>query len=115
MNLFGRKDTFTNLTPAELQQRLAQGERLTLLDVREPFEYTEAHLKGSLLIPLDQLSLRLAEVPKDKPIVAVCRSGNRSGVAASLLQRAGFTNIFNLKGGLVEWARQGLPVQRGRS
>ena len=114
MNIFGRKDTFTNITPAELEQRLAAGERLTLLDVRETYEYTEAHLKGSLLIPLDQLALRLAEVPKDKPVVAVCRSGNRSGVAAGLLQRAGYTVVLNLKGGLVEWTRQGVPVQRGR-
>lgn len=113
-NFFNSKTTIATITPAELQQRLTQGERLILLDVREPSEYAEAHLKGSRLIPLDQLSLRLSELPQDQLVVAVCRSGNRSGVAADLLQRAGYTQVLNLKGGMLDWTRQGLPVQRGR-
>jgi rhodanese-related sulfurtransferase len=76
------KDTIGEVTPQEVQQRLAEGAPLLLLDVREPQEYAEAHIAGSTLIPLGQLSLRLNELPQDRPIVAVCRSGNRSGVAA---------------------------------
>jgi rhodanese-related sulfurtransferase len=113
-NFFNRKTAIATITADELQQRLAQGDKLTLLDVREPAEYAEAHLKGSRLIPLDQLSVRLGDIPTDRPVIAVCRSGNRSGVAADLLQRAGYTNVLNLTGGMLDWTRRGLPVQRGR-
>jgi rhodanese-related sulfurtransferase len=113
---FGHKeqDAIVEVTPQSVQQRLAQNEPLLLLDVREPQEYAEAHIAGSTLIPLGQLSLRLNELPRDRPIVAVCRSGNRSGVAARLLTRAGFPPVQNLRGGIVAWARGGLPLQRGR-
>ncbi len=107
------KDTLVEVTPQEVHQRLAQNEPVLLLDVREPQEYTEAHIAGSTLIPLGQLSLRLNELPRDRPIVAVCRSGNRSGVAARLLVGAGFPPVQNLRGGVVAWARGGLPLQRG--
>jgi rhodanese-related sulfurtransferase len=113
---FGHKEqgTIAEVTPQEVQQRLARNESLLLLDVREPPEYADAHIAGSTLIPLGQLSLRLNELPRDQPIVTVCRSGNRSGVAARLLARAGFPPVQNLRGGIVAWARGGLPLQRGR-
>jgi len=111
---FGQKGGSTNVTPAEVQQRLAQGERLYILDVREQYEYAEARVAGSTLIPLGQLAERVKELPGDRPIVAICASGSRSGVAVSLLQRAGFTDVLNLKGGIAAWARSGLPLQRGR-
>jgi rhodanese-related sulfurtransferase len=112
--LFGQQDTVVEVTAQDVQQRLAQGAPLLLLDVREPYEYAEAHIAGSTLIPLGQLAHRLGELPRDRPIVAVCRSGNRSGVAAQLLERAGFPPVENLRGGIIAWTRGGLPVQRGR-
>jgi rhodanese-related sulfurtransferase len=63
------------------------------------------------LIPLDQLALRLDELPKDREIVVVCRSGNRSGVATALLERAGFDAI-NLEGGMIAWQKEKLPLER---
>jgi rhodanese-related sulfurtransferase len=110
---FGRKTAKAETTPKEVQERIQRGERLLVLDVREPSEYREGRVAGSKLIPLGQLALQLDKLPKDQPIVAVCRSGNRSGVATDLLRRAGFDAV-NMRGGMIEWARQGLPMERSR-
>ena len=109
----GRNNAEADTTPQDVATRLQQGENLLILDVRQPDEYQAGHVPGSTLVPLDQLALRLDELPRDRPIVAMCRSGNRSGVAAGLLKRAGFTNVANLKGGMIAWQKQGLPVERG--
>ncbi|HMQ33933.1 MAG TPA: rhodanese-like domain-containing protein [Chloroflexaceae bacterium] len=102
------------ITASELQRRLAAGERLFLLDVRSSEEYAhDGRIAGSHLLPLPMLALRLNELPKDAPIVCVCRSGNRSGVAAEQLARQGFSGVINLSGGMLGWARAGLPTQRG--
>ena len=113
-NFFNRTADSSELTPADVQQRQAAGERLFILDVREPAEYAEGHIAGSTLIPLGQLANRISKLPQDRPIVAVCRSGNRSGAALSVLTRAGFTNVLNLRGGMTAWARSGLPTKRGK-
>lgn len=97
-----------------LKRRLDAGERLYLLDVRSSEEYAhDGRIAGSRLLPLPMLAMRLAELPKDTPIVCVCRSGSRSGVAAEQLARRGFANVFNLSGGMIGWQRAGLPTQRG--
>jgi rhodanese-related sulfurtransferase len=93
---------------------MRDGEQLLVLDVREPDEYRQGHVAGSTLIPLNQLSLRIDELPRERPIVAICRSGNRSGVAAGLLMRAGFQDVANVTGGIIRWQQQGLPVERGK-
>jgi rhodanese-related sulfurtransferase len=106
--------TATAVTAAELKKRLDAGERLYLLDVRSSEEYAhDGRIAGSHLLPLPMLALRLDELPKDTPIVCVCRSGNRSGAAAEQLARHGFSNVINLTGGMIGWARAGLPTQRG--
>ena len=101
-------------TPQDLAARLQQGENILVLDVRQPAEYREGHVRGSQLVPLDQLAQRIDDLPRDRPIVAMCRSGNRSGVATGMLKRAGFTDVSNLKGGILAWQQQGLPVERGK-
>ena len=101
-------------TPADVQRRMAAGEDLHLLDVREPHEFREAHVPGSVLIPLGNLSLKTGELPTDKPIVVICRSGNRSGVATSMLRRAGFVQAQNMKGGIIAWARAGGALKAGK-
>ena len=113
-NFFNRKADPFEVTPADLKQRQAAGEQLYILDVREPAEYADGHIAGSKLIPLGQLANRISGLPQDRPIVAVCRSGNRSSVAQGVLKRAGFTNVLNLRGGMLAWARSGLPVKRGK-
>jgi rhodanese-related sulfurtransferase len=84
-----------------------------ILDVRQPEEWNEFHVPESTLIPLDQLAARTAELPKDKEIVIVCRSGNRSGQARDLLLDAGFTNVTSMAGGLTQWKSAGYPTVSG--
>jgi rhodanese-related sulfurtransferase len=81
-----------------------------LLDVRTPEEFNSGHIAGAVNIAVEQLSERLSEVPQDKPVVLYCRSGNRSGQAAQILERAGYTQIYDL-GGIITWQQQGFPVE----
>ncbi len=110
---FGRKAATRDITPQDVQARRAQGEDVVVLDVRQPEEYRHGHVAESTLIPLDQLALRLDELPKDRPVVAVCRSGNRSNVATGILKRAGF-DALNVKGGMLAWEQANLPVERSQ-
>lgn len=82
-----------------------------IVDVREDWEYASGHVPGATLIPLGQLASRLSEIPKDKTVVAVCRSGNRSGQATQLLRQQGF-NAHNMQGGMISWEQAGLDVAR---
>ncbi|MFZ2361562.1 MAG: rhodanese-like domain-containing protein [Anaerolineae bacterium] len=84
---------------------------VVLIDVREPDEFAAGHIPEATLIPLGQLSSRLSEIPKDKTVVAVCRSGNRSGQATELLRQAGF-DAHNMQGGMISWEQAGFDVQR---
>lgn len=83
-----------------------------VLDVRTPREFAAGHLEGAVLVPVQVLSSRLAELEeaRDRPVFVYCRSGNRSTVAARLLIDAGFSEVINLRRGIVDWERQGLPV-----
>ena len=93
-------------------QAHARGADVCLLDVREPDEWRAGHVDGSLHIPLGQLPARLPEVPRDRPLVAMCRVGARSGHAAAFLAHHGY-EVANLDGGLEAWAAQGLPLVTG--
>jgi sulfur dioxygenase len=86
-----------------------------VLDVREPDEFAGplGHIFGAKLIPLGALSGRVAELARDRPVVAVCRAGSRSAQAVSLLQQAGFTQIANLAGGMLRWRAEGHAVEGG--
>ena len=81
------------------------GAAVTVLDVREPAEYTGplGHIAGAMLIPLGELAARAAEIGKDKPVVAVCRAGGRSAQATTILREAGFERVANLPGGMLRW------------
>ncbi len=81
-----------------------------VLDVRTQAEWDQGHIADSLLIPLDELSNRLSELPRDRNIVVVCRSGVRSKEGASILRAAGFTRVTCLSGGLESWIAQGYPL-----
>ncbi len=94
-----------NIRVQELKQKLEAGENFVLLDIREFHEHEEFNLGGKL-IPLATLmdAIPNLEAHKEEEIVVYCRSGQRSGVAQQLLQRAGFTNVRNLEGGVIAWA-----------
>jgi phage shock protein E len=83
------------------------------LDVRSQDEYNQFHIKGSMLIPLDQLPNRLNELPKDKEVVVVCLSGHRSLSGTAILQQAGFKQVFCLSGGLQAWMDANYLIERG--
>ncbi len=85
-----------------------------ILDVREPSEWVDYHVPGSTQIPLGSLASRVSEVPKDKDVVVVCHSGNRSQSGRDILLKAGFTRVTSMSGGLVEWGNQGLPLVKGQ-
>ncbi len=86
--------------------------RVQVLDVREPEEFAHGlgHIEGALLVPLGQLDARLAELPRGRPIVTVCRSGARSARAAAMLGKAGFAEVANLRGGMLRWRAEGGAV-----
>lgn len=92
-----------------------QSQGALLLDVRTPGEFVEGHAPGATLIPLGQLQQRLSELrgAQDKPIALICRSGSRSSVAQTILEKAGFTRVVNVDGGMIAWAKAGLPVVTG--
>jgi sulfur dioxygenase len=85
--------------------------------VREPTEFSGplGHIRGATLVPLGELAQRAQELPKDKPIVAVCRAGSRSAHATAILQKAGFADIANLPGGMLRWRAEGHAVEGGQA
>lgn len=88
-----------------------RGGDVHVLDVREAFEWKAGHIEGAQHIPMRQIPGRLDEVPGDRFLVAVCRSGHRSGEVTRFLSDKGF-EVENLDGGMKAWARAGLPVVR---
>jgi rhodanese-related sulfurtransferase len=105
---------YTVVNVEEARALIETDSTLLILDVRTPGEFHGAsgHLEGALLIPVQELESRLAELEqyRGRPILAYCRTGNRSGTAAALLTRKGFT-AMNMAGGIVEWGRRGYPVE----
>ncbi len=112
----GPKEPVVSSLPAEVSvadaAKLDQKEWL-FLDVREPSEWEEAHIPYATLIPLGELTARLSEIPKEKNIIVVCRSGNRSAVGRDLLLKSGFANVTSMAGGMNTWQAQGHPVITG--
>jgi glyoxylase-like metal-dependent hydrolase (beta-lactamase superfamily II)/rhodanese-related sulfurtransferase len=104
------------LTPREVQLRLKGLSSPVLLDVREPEEFNGelGHIPGSILIPLKELPARAQEIEehKQKDIIVICRAGVRSTTAAAILTGLGFEHVSNLKGGMLDWNDQQLPVER---
>jgi rhodanese-related sulfurtransferase len=84
-----------------------------LLDVRERDEFVSVRIEGSLLIPMSQLTVRLQDIPKDRPIMVICASGSRSVDATAHLRSAGWDDVGSVAGGILTWERMGLPVRRG--
>ena len=105
------------IQPEALAERLAGGaaDAIEVVDVREPSEFTDVlgHIRNARLLPLSQLAARAAELPTDRPLVTVCRSGARSAQATVLLQKAGFDRVANLAGGMLRWRSESLPVEGG--
>ncbi len=109
--LFGSQSAKTEVVDvAEAHRRQKAG--AVLIDVREPDEWRAGHAPRATLVPLGKLPARLAELPRDREILLICRSGNRSGQAQRWLRQQGFGNTFNVVGGMNDWQRADLPVER---
>jgi sulfur dioxygenase len=102
------------IQPAVLEERMAAGHahELQLVDVREASERSDdlGHIAGSIAVPLSLLAATAPALDADRPVIAVCRSGARSAQAVVLLQKAGFSQVANLAGGMLRWRAEGLPV-----
>ena len=97
-----------NITPEEVKERLDRGEQLNLVDVREPHERAEFNI-GGVHIPLGQVQMMQVdqlENLKNEEVIVYCRSGNRSGQAAMILDTLGFANTKNLSGGMLAWQQK---------
>ena len=107
---FFSKPTIAEITPEETRTKQKAG--AVIVDVREPSEWREGHIPGAVHIPLGSLSGRLHELDPSQEIVTVCRSGHRSMTAAQVMQRAGFSRVSNMAGGMISWMRQRFPVSK---
>ncbi len=95
----------TTITPEEVKKRMDAGEHLNLLDVRQPEENAEFNIGGTLfpLGKIQSMQTEAIENLKDEEVICYCRSGNRSAMAALVLEQLGFTNVKNLAGGMLAW------------
>jgi rhodanese-related sulfurtransferase len=111
--LFGKVSGIKQVGPQEAVLLFNHDDAL-VLDVREQSEWADGHITRAKHIPLGQIKNKLGELEKfkDKPIVVVCRSGNRSNTACGLLKKSGFENLHNLAGGMIAWEQAGLPRER---
>ncbi len=88
-----------------------------ILDVRRQDEYDEGHIKGSTLIPVQdiperELNKSLTGLPRDKKILVYCRTGHRSALASKILVNNGFKEVYNMKGGITEWTNAGYEIEK---
>ena len=106
--------SFKTVTARETKERL-EGDEILLLDVRDPPEWWEdGYIKGAKRIFFADLSQKIDELPKDKPIVVTCSVGNRSSIALSILEQAGFRDVSNMLGGMTAWTNLGFPINNER-
>ena len=108
--LFGPE--ISSINAREAQKQLSTNPRPLLLDVRQPDEYKSGHAPDARLIPLNELNLRLGELPKNKEILVICATGNRSRSATRQLVKAGF-KATNISGGMSGWKQAGFPIKPG--
>ena len=102
------------IDPNELAERLDGEGAPLVLDVRDAAEFAGGHIPGSVNVPYAELAGRRDELPRDRPIAAICSGGKRSGLAASVLQREGFDQVVHVGvGGVGTWQRQGHAVENG--
>lgn len=102
-----------NLNVTEFSAKAAEPGVVTL-DVRTPSEFAEGYIEGARLINFQSGNFEneIATLDKSATYAVYCRSGNRSGQAVKVMQAAGFTNVFNMNGGVIDWANAGLPLVR---
>ena len=101
----------TEITAVDLKKRLDRGDRLTIVDVREPHEYEICKIAGSVLIPLGDIPKRYVELDPNDELVMQCKVGGRSAKAADFLRSKGYPKVLNLTGGILDWIAKVDPSQ----
>lgn len=102
-----------NLSAVQAREMLEKNDQVYLLDVRTFQEYSQVRLAGATLIPIDQLLRRIAELPKNRPILVYCAVGSRSTQVMNYLAKIGYGPVYNLNGGIWAWQLRGYPVLKG--
>jgi len=92
-----------SISASQLKDRLDAGEKPLIIDVREPWEYAEGHIPGSVLKPLGQIRTWVKDLNKSDEIIVICRTASRSGVAVQFMNSMGFTKVQNFSGGIITW------------
>jgi rhodanese-related sulfurtransferase len=105
------KNGFQSLSPAAAKQLIERRKDLMIVDVRSPEELKEGAIADSVLIPFWQILRGEQALPKDKPLLLVCAVGGRSFAVAQVLKGKGYTELFNLGGGIEAWKKEGLPLK----
>lgn len=100
-----------NVSPEEAYRLLQSDPEVVIVDVRQPVETQSGSVPGAVLIPLTEFGRRMGELPRDRPILTICRSSHRSPIAARRLKRAGY-DVTNVLGGTMAWQAAGLPLTR---
>lgn len=108
--IFGKP--IPSLDVSELSEKLKNGRHPLVIDVRQPEEFSTGHIAGARLVPLGDLGRKMHSLPKNREIVCVCASGNRSRSATRSLMEAGY-DAHNMNGGMLAWRRAGRPVKKG--
>ena len=96
----------------DLKNRLDSGENIALLDIRSEAELRQGILPDAEHLPMHLIPLKMQDLPKDKDVVLYCRSGARSYHACAFLTQQGVDNVINLRGGILDWARNGFEIGR---
>jgi rhodanese-related sulfurtransferase len=101
----------TNMDVLEFSKKITES-GVVILDVRTPGEFAEGYIEGARLIDFQNgnFETEIADLDKNATYAVYCRSGNRSGQAVKIMQDAGFLDLFNLEGGVIDWANQGKPL-----
>ena len=98
--------SYETITPKQLEARRKRGERLRLIDVREPIEYEIARIEGAELLPLSRFNEWAGALNPDEEMVVMCHHGIRSAQVCSMLMRGGFKRLYNLAGGIDRWSKE---------
>ncbi|BDG16044.1 rhodanese-like domain-containing protein [Thermus brockianus] len=106
----GPKGSYQNVGPEELYRALGSG--AYVVDVRTPQEFAQGHVPGAINLPVEEVARWADTLPKDKPVYLYCRSGNRSRQAAEYLKGKGYTNLYNVEGGVLAIESAGYPLVR---
>jgi glyoxylase-like metal-dependent hydrolase (beta-lactamase superfamily II)/rhodanese-related sulfurtransferase len=105
-------ESVPQITVHDLAEWLEEGREVTIIDVREPFEWGEGHIAGALHVPMREAAERRAQIPAAPPKAVVCSGGLRSSTVISALKKAGLGNWYNVSGGMTAWQKSGYPVER---